>query len=293
MKVPHVVPYQGSKRKIAENILKNIPNKIQGRLFEPFSGSAAITLSAASKNLADGYVVGDKYEPLINLWRKVVNNPDDAAREYKCLWDSQLVDPKGFFAECRSQFNIDNDPVKFLYLVARCVKNAIRFNSQGEFNQSPDNRRLGTNPDRMRKEMFCASELLYSKVDFRVGDFMDILKDATPNDVVYMDPPWQGTSNKKDPRYAYLLDIERLTRGLEDLNSRNVPYLLSFDGVCGDRSYGNDLPEYLNLIKIDIHAGRSSQATLLGRDDITIESLYLSPALVELSGYISSHKRYA
>jgi DNA adenine methylase len=57
MKVPHVVPYQGSKRKIAEDILKNIPKKIQGRLFEPFSGSAAITLSAAAKNLADGYVV--------------------------------------------------------------------------------------------------------------------------------------------------------------------------------------------------------------------------------------------
>jgi len=53
------------------------------------------------------------------------------------------------------------------------------------------------------------------------------------------------------------------------------------------------LPEHLNLIKIAIHAGRSSQATLLGRDDITIESLYLSPALVDLSGCASMHKRYA
>lgn len=93
--------------------------------------------------------------------------------------------------------------------------------------------------------------------------------------------------------HAYLLDIERLTRGLEDLNSRSIPYLLSFDGACGDRSYGNELPDHLNLIKIDIHAGRSSQATLLGRDDITIESLYLSPALVESSSYASMHKRYA
>lgn len=242
------------------------------------------------KNLANEYVVGDKYEPLINLWRKIIDFPDDVAREYKYLWNSQLGDPKQFFAECRSQFNIDNDPVKFLYLVARCVKNAIRFNSQGEFNQSPDNRRLGTNPDRMRKEIFAASDLLCGKVDFRVGDFIDILNDATSNDVVYMDPPWQGTSNKKDPRYAYLLDIELLTRGLEDLNSRNIPYLLSFDGVCGGRSYGNGLPEYLDLMKIDIHAGRSSQATLLGRDDMTIESLYLSPALIELSGYGNIHE---
>lgn len=36
MKAPHVVPYQGSKRKIAEEILKNIPYKIQGRLLNLF-----------------------------------------------------------------------------------------------------------------------------------------------------------------------------------------------------------------------------------------------------------------
>lgn len=32
---------------------------------------------------------------------------------------------------------------------------------------------------------------------------------------------------------------------------------------------------------LHIHAGRSSQSTLLGRDCETVESLYLSPALIE------------
>ncbi|NKI73633.1 DNA adenine methylase [Dickeya sp. CFBP 2040] len=281
MSVPHIIPYQGSKRKIANEILSNIEFKVEGRLFEPFSGSAAITLSAASQEIARGYVIGDKYKPLIDLWKAIIDSPDKVADEYHRLWNAQLYDPKDFFSKTRNQFNIDNDPVKFLYLVARCVKNAIRFNVQGEFNQSPDNRRLGTKPDRVKREADRVSRLLSGKVEFRSGDFMEILKDVTPEDVVYMDPPWQGTSNKKDPRYAYLLDLERLIEGLSDLNQRGIPYLLSFDGTCGDRTYGNELPAELGLTKTGIHAGRSSQATLLGRDDVTIESLYLSPALVE------------
>ncbi|RNM08868.1 DNA adenine methylase [Dickeya undicola] len=283
MRVPHVIPYQGSKRKIAGDILNNIDFNVDGRLFEPFAGSAAITLSAASQEIANGYVIGDKYEPLIDLWKAIIDSPDKVANAYESLWIDQLNDPKMFFSKIRNQFNIDNDPVKFLYLVARCVKNAIRFNAQGEFNQSPDNRRLGTKPDRVRNEADAASRLLAGKVEFRAGDFMKTLEDATSNDVVYMDPPWQGTSNKKDPRYAYLLDMESLLDGLDKLNQRGIPYLLSFDGTCGNRAYGNELPMNLGLTRIGIQAGRSSQATLLGRDDMTIESLYLSPALIEKS----------
>ncbi|WP_033581047.1 Dam family site-specific DNA-(adenine-N6)-methyltransferase [Dickeya chrysanthemi] len=285
MRVPHVIPYQGSKRKIAGEILNNINFEVEGRFFEPFAGSAAITLSAASQEIANGYVIGDKYEPLIDLWKAIIDSPEKVSNEYESLWNAQIHDPKAFFSKVRTQFNLDNDPVKFLYLVARCVKNAIRFNAQGEFNQSPDNRRLGTKPDRVRTEVDKASRLLAGKVEFRSGDFMETLEDATSNDVIYMDPPWQGTSNKKDPRYAYLLDMESLIDGLNNLNQRGIPYLLSFDGTCGDRAYGNELPITLGLTRIGIHAGRSSQATLLGRDDITIESLYLSPALIERSEF--------
>jgi DNA adenine methylase len=32
---------------------------------------------------------------------------------------------------------------------------------------------------------------------------------------------------------------------------------------------------------VELEAGRSSQATLLGRAEVTVESLYLSPALAE------------
>jgi len=37
----------------------------------------------------------------------------------------------------------------------------------------------------------------------------------------------------------------------------------------------------LNLTLVEIEAGRSSQATLLGREEMTVESLYLSPVLAD------------
>jgi DNA adenine methylase len=109
---------------------------------------------------------------------------------------------------------------------------------------------------------------------------MKALEDATPNDVVYMDPPWQGTSTRRDSRYAQVLDFDFLIKSLRVLNDRNILYLLSFDGKCGDKEYGRSLPDFLKLHKVSLNAGRSSQATLLGRNAVTVESLYISPALM-------------
>jgi len=127
------------------------------------------------------------------------------------------------------------------------------------------------------------STLLKGRIRIFGGDFREAIANATPDDLVYMDPPWQGTSGKRDPRYAHLLNLDELIQELESLNRRNVPYMLSFDGTCGDRTYGTELPKFLNLQRVGLNAGRSSQATLLGRDDVTIESLYLSPSLVAKS----------
>lgn len=280
---PHVIPYQGSKRKLANDILSHLGDFSVDRVYEPFAGSAAITLAAAANGIGSSYVIGDKYPVLIELWDLIVNEPDRVAREYSEIWNGQLNSNNEYYFTIRDDFNKDFDPVKFLYLIARCVKNAIRFNSNGDFNQSNDKRRLGTRPDKMRKSILEASLLLKGKVELFSGDFINCVESATSNDLVYMDPPWQGASTKRDTRYAHILELDKLIEGMEELNRRKVPFILSFDGVCGDKTYGKDLPVELGLKKIDLKAGRSSQATLLGREDHTVESLYLSANLIEKS----------
>ncbi len=289
-KAPHVIPYQGSKRKLAEDILSYMDFEID-TLYEPFVGSGAITLAAAANQKAKRFVVADKLEPLAELWKLIVSDPERLTDEYSKLWNEQLVDPAAYYKKVRDEYNQTKSPSDLLYLVARCVKNAVRFNGSGEFNQGPDNRRLGLKPEKLKREAALMSKLLKNRIKIFGGDFRDAIADATSNDLVYMDPPWQGTSGKRDTRYAYLLNLDELIQELDSLNKRSVPYMLSFDGTCGDRTYGTELPEYLQLKKVGLNAGRSSQATLLGRDDVTIESLYLSPALVAKTKTVSHEKK--
>ena len=64
------------------------------------------------------------------------------------------------------------------------------------------------------------------------------------------------------------------------MNDQRLSFMVSYDGRTGEKRHGKPLPEHLELTHLDIHAGRSSQSTLLGVDHATVESLYLSPALL-------------
>lgn len=277
---PHVIPYQGSKRKLSPEILKFFPPGIHC-LYEPFAGSAAISLAAAANKLALSYCISDKLEPLSELWCSIIRAPESIAEEYQHYWEEQLSSPVEYYYKIREDFNRQKRPAQLLYLIARCVKNSIRFNGSGQFNQGPDNRRLGMKPLKVKREIIHAAHILNGKTEVKCCDFSIALKAATTKDLVYLDPPWQGTSGKKDPRYAFLLDYDALIAELDRLNRREVPFILSFDGICGTKEYGESLPDSLSLRRVLLNAGRSTQATLLGRSDITYESLYLSPALIE------------
>jgi DNA adenine methylase len=279
VRLPHPIPYQGSKRALAPRILATVSGMRFARLYEPFAGSSAITLAASCSGLADEYVMGDSLIPLVELWRRLVDDPIATALEYETLWTAQLHDGRQHFMQVREAFNQNRDPIKLLYLLARCVKNAPRFNKHGAFNQSADHRRRGMGPRKMHREMQGASALLRGRSEILVGDFEETTATATSRDLVYLDPPWEGTSVGTDKRYHAWLRRERLIAFLAKLNARNVPWILSYDGRHGEKTYGEPLPAHLDAEQLELDAGRSSQATLNGQATITIESLYLSPRL--------------
>jgi len=281
-RLPHPIPYQGSKRLLADEILAAVTNQRFRVLFEPFAGSAAITIAGAARNIADEYRISDTLTPLIVLWRAILDQPDVLADAYERVWTGQLDgDAIAHFNRIRDDFNAGAaEPALLLYLLARCVKNSPRFNKHGVFNQSPDKRRRGMRPSKMRHEISGASALLRGRARALAQPFERALTEATPADLVYLDPPWQGTSTGRDRRYLEGLDRERLELALAELHLRGVPVLLSYDGRCGDKTYGPPLPDRLGLVRLELHAGRSSQATLLGRTDETVESLYISASLL-------------
>ena len=283
-KTPHIVQYQGSKRKLAPQILQYMPKKFN-RLVEPFSGMAAISIAVAIERRTNRFHINDLNRPLIAILEHAINKPDLLAERYSRLWREQFNYKKGHiehFYSVRNAFNNgDVSPEVMLYLVARCVKGSVRYGSDGKFNQSPDKRRHGTSPDNMKKNIYCISNLLKGKVEFSSLDYRDIFDIVEEGDIVYMDPPYQGVTDGRDSRYLSGVRFEEFVAALEILNAKGIDFLVSYDGECGGKTYGKSLPSHLGCKKILLNAGVSTQATLLGANMNTLESLYISKGLIQ------------
>ena len=143
-------------------------------------------------------------------------------------------------------------------------------------NQICDKRRKGTHPDTIRKNAIAISNLLKNHTQLFCTDYIDILEMAKPEDLVYMDPPYQGVSNGLSSRYVQSLEFDNFVTALETLNNRNIDFIVSYDGHNDDGKFGKDLPDYLELQHILINAGRSAQGNLNGKQITTYESLYIS-----------------
>jgi DNA adenine methylase len=276
--VPHPIPYQGSKRSIAPAILARLPYSI-GRFVEPFAGSAAMSLAVAFRRRALSFWLNDGHVPLAHLWSEIIEHPARLARRYAELWHAQNGTERVFYDEVRDRFNRDHRPEHFLYLLARCVKACIRYNAEGQFNNSPDNRRKGARPEEMTRRIRGASILLHGATQVTALDYKEVLADCREDDIVYMDPPYQGVCLDRDNRYAPRFEHDEFCDELANLNGRKIRYVVSYDGRTGEKVFGKPLPRSLGLRHVEICAGRSTQATLLGREAMTFESLYISPSL--------------
>ena len=284
-KTPHIVQYQGSKRKLAPQILQYMPKRFD-RLIEPFSGMAAISIATAIERRAGAYIINDLNKTLVHILKEAVDNPSQLIKEYRTVWNEQFLygnNHVDHFYVVRDRFNNGQEtPANLLYLIARCVKGAVRYGGNGNFNQSPDKRRHGTNPDTLEQNIYEISNLLKGKTDFFALDYHEIFEMARPGDIVYMDPPYQGVTNVRDNRYYSGVPFNEFAEAIHMLNDKQVDYLISYDGTCGGKEYGEDLPPKLGCKKIMLNAGLSSQATLLGKRSTTFESLYISESLVPL-----------
>jgi DNA adenine methylase len=281
-KTPHLVQYQGSKRLLASSILQYMPNTFE-RLVEPFSGMAAITIAVAQEKRASAYHINDINGPLVSLLKEVIISPENLVLRYEKLWKEQFVFAEGHiqhFYKVREDFNNgDESPEKMLYLLARCVKGSVRYGKTGKFNQSPDKRRHGVNPKNIAKSAYSISCLLRDKSSFSSKDYREIFEMVRPGDLIYIDPPYQGVTNTRDNRYFAGISYEDFVTAIDTLNKKSIDFLISYDGECGGKSYGMELPKYLGCQKMLLNAGLSSQGTLLGKQQTTYEALYISKNL--------------
>ena len=264
--VPSIIKWSGSKRSQASIIAAHMPK--HQRYIEPFVGGGALLYLIGRP----GSVAGDIYEPLIQLWKVIQTDPQALIDNYTQQWNCLQSDLPDYYYSVRSRFNNEPNPFDLNFLTRTCVNGIIRFNQNGEFNNSFHLSRKGMRPDRFAKIVSTWHQVVQG-VTFVCQDYEETLEQTRNGDFVYFDPPY----SRNNMRYTMDLDVDRFFGQLETLNQRGVKWILSFDGRRGNIDMVHPVPEHLYKRKLLVHSGNSAIGKVLnGPIQEVHESLYLS-----------------
>ena len=142
MRMEPVIKWSGSKRSQAQEIIKHFEQF--DCYYEPFLGGGSVMYAVNSSSA----ICGDICEPLIGFWKMVQSSPREVISYYSEEWNRLQKDGYEVYYDIRSRFNADKSPLDLLFLSRTCVNGLIRFNSEGEFNNSFHHTRKGIDPKR-------------------------------------------------------------------------------------------------------------------------------------------------
>lgn len=262
-----VIKWSGSKRSQSERIVSFFPESYN-TYYEPFIGGGAVLYAADPKKA----ICGDVCSPLIALWNEIKNHPYELAQSYRERWNRLKNEGYTAYYEIRDDFNQTKSPQDLLFLTRTCVNGLIRFNAAGEFNNSLHHSRPGISPDRLETIIHLWSERIQGTT-FIADDYRNTTSTAQPGDIVYLDPPYFHTKG----RYFGTIDYDGFLEYLQDLNKRGIKYILSYDGVRGEKNYVVDLPQELYVRHEFILSGSSSFKKVMDKENLKVyESLYMN-----------------
>lgn len=262
-----VIKWSGSKRSQAEKIKALMPT-VFNTYYEPFVGGGSI-LYAVSPRKA---VCGDICRPLIEFWEMVKKNPKKLSNSYNDRWKKLQKEGHLFYYRVRERFNHCKNPEDLLFLTRTCVNGLIRFNANGDFNNSFHHTRKGIDPVCLEKIIIDWSERL-QQAEFRVCSYLDLAQSMSEGDFAYLDPPYFHTKG----RYYGTLNYQEFISFLKALNNKGVLFILSYDGRRGGKDYKVELPKEIYKRKMLIKSGNSSFGKVInGKIEQVLESLYLN-----------------
>lgn len=265
--LPTVIKWSGSKRTVALELSKYV---LESNIyFEPFVGGGAMMPFAKSTKA----IASDIIPELIALWNAIKSSPIELADEYSKRWKRLQDEGPSVYYEIRDHFNETKNISDFLFLTRTCVNGLIRYNKNGEFNNSFHLTRPGIHPDTLAKILLSWSSVI-QKFDFINIDYRDCLSSVQKGDFVFLDPPYGGT---KDRYTRQEFDLDDFYSELDRLNRVGAKWMLTFDGTAGSRNYSFEPPSDTYKEKFFINTGNSSFKKLMdNKKDIIRESVYLN-----------------
>lgn len=239
--------YTGGKYKLLPQITRYFPKQINN-FYDVFCGAANVGLNAKAQRV----VCIDKSREVIALLNFLKSkNFEELHQEIEGVISKyglsrSYINGYGFYGaesskglgaankeaylSLRSGYNSAKGPKKALLLLVLVLygfNNQLRFNIKGEFNLPVGKRDYNGNS---RKNIEGFNSTANAKnIDFKVGDFKDILECTfSSNDFVYLDPPYfLGLATYNENGGWTQKNEEELYAVLDKLNSRGVRFALS------------------------------------------------------------------
>lgn len=182
-----ILKWAGNKTDVMPELKKHLP--AGSRLVEPFAGSCAVMMATDYPH----YLVADINADLINLYQKVAQHTEELIA-CALVFFSEDNNAESYYQN-RLRFNTDTTltalerAALFLYLNRHCYRGLCRYNLSGQFNVPFGN---------YKKPYFPHAEILTFAEKARRATFICASYDETlallqAGDVVYCDPPYDGT----------------------------------------------------------------------------------------------------
>ncbi|WP_252097307.1 Dam family site-specific DNA-(adenine-N6)-methyltransferase [Escherichia coli] len=193
------------------------------RLVEPFAGSCAVMMETDYPS----YLVADINPDLINLYKKVAADCEAFISSARILFEE--ANREVAYYNIRQEFNYSTEitdfmkAVYFLYLNRHGYRGLCRYNKSGHFNIPYGNYK---NPYFPEKEIRAFAEKA-QRATFICASFDETLAMLKAGDVVYCDPPYDGTFSGYHTDGFTEDDQYHLASVLEHRSSEGHPVIVS------------------------------------------------------------------
>lgn len=181
------LPWPGSKAKCAREIISEFPQEF-GTYHEPFLGSGAIFFAMNTHREFSSARLSDCNRNLINCWRAVKDRPEHVkVMLLHCLKRNS----EEFYQSMRQQMS---NPSVFLYVMRAAFSSMYRENLKGVFNVpwrksdfEAGAKRISFDTEQIDQ---CSRYMQSKTTDVFLADWMSVIQDVKPGDLVYFDPPY-------------------------------------------------------------------------------------------------------
>ena len=217
---------QGIKTKLVSWISSNVEDLQYDRWVEPFMGTGVVAFNVRPPKA----LLSDSNPHLIRFYNSLKDKEITSGIVRKHLTEEgeKLLDSDGqYYYEVRERFNSEGNSLDFLFLSRSCFNGMMRFNKKGGFNVpfcKKPNRFAQALITKITNQVENISLIIeHGDYTFKNQDFKETLKELTPYDLVYSDPPYIG----RHVDYFDSWSVEEEITLNKGLVSSNAKFILS------------------------------------------------------------------